>query len=534
MVPRRFYLLLNPLRQGLVGLVLLVLAGCGTTQHQGSQQDDKNKFNRSDATAVMMMGYDSIAQKHIDPIHLPDLALEAMRGLGSIEPAIAVKRQGNRIIVTGDGDELGNFPVPRAENVHEWARITLDVTDAARYWSHDLKEAESERIFEALFDGALSTLDIYSRYDGNRNASENRSKRHGFGGIGIKFNISQNRLFITDIQPDMPAELAGLKPGDEIVRIDGVPIRGFSKYVITKMIRGPIATDVRLAIRRDTDDKALLVSLKREKIYIQTVSSEVIDGILYARISGFNDNTVDSLTKAVKKARKNKKAPLKGIVLDLRGNRGGLLSQSIKIADLFLDQGEIIHTEGRHPETLQNYFAHPGDIASGLPMAVLVDGKSASAAEVLTLALQDQARAVVIGTTTFGKGSVQTIIPLPNNGEIVLTWSYLVAPSGYTYHRLGVLPSLCTSGLADTNHIKLEKLIPAVSADEWRSPPVEAQKARSKLRESCLAERRKGKIEKSIAREVINNSFLYARALGASTATAEAPDQNEEEEDGKK
>ena len=191
----------------------------------------------------------------------------------------------------------------------------------------------------------------------------------------------------------------------------------------------------------------------------------------------------------------------KGLVLDLRGNPGGLLKQSIEVADLFLTQGQIVRTHGRHPDSEQRYEAGGEDIAHGLPLVVLVDGKSASAAEIIAAALQDHGRAVVIGTSSFGKGTVQTVIRLPNDGEITLTWSRLVTPSGYVLHGLGVMPDIFTSGAAGN---------------------VRKEKQGRDLRAACPAERRRKALEIEVARRLLSDRALYGRALDLTAATSQA------------
>ncbi|MBI2979125.1 MAG: hypothetical protein HYY38_09990, partial [Rhodospirillales bacterium] len=218
---------------------------------------------------------------------------------------------------------------------------------------------------------------------------------------------------------------------------------------------------------------------------------------------------------------------MKGVILDLRGNPGGLLKQSVKVADLLLTQGQIISTRGRHADSIHYYEAGGRDLAFGMPVIVLVDGKSASAAEIVAAALQDRERAVVIGTSSFGKGSVQTVIRLPNDGEITLTWSRLYAPSGYLLHGLGVLPAICTSGVKeDARSVIRARMAQRAKTEEalnaWRLSSAFDDAKRGKLRESCPSQRRQDDLEIEMARQLLGDQALYAEALRLSAATHQA------------
>jgi len=251
------------------------------------------------------------------------------------------------------------------------------------------------------------------------------------------------------------------------------------------------------------------------------------DGVLYLKVSGFNQDTARALAEAIDKGRQEIGERMTGVVLDLRGNPGGLLKQSVKVADLLLTQGQIISTRGRHADSIHYYEAGGRDLAFGLPVIVLVDGKSASAAEIVAAALQDRDRAVVVGTASFGKGSVQTVIRLPNDGEITLTWSRLYAPSGYSLHGLGVLPAICTSGVKDDARavIRLrlaERARTAEALGAWRLSAAFDDTKRGKLRNVCPSQRRRDALEIEMARQLIVDQALYAEALNMSAATHQA------------
>jgi carboxyl-terminal processing protease len=281
-----------------------------------------------------------------------------------------------------------------------------------------------------------------------------------------------------------------------------------------------------LSVERKGESSEIIFEIERAHIFLETVSYEHHKGIVFIKISNFNQRTARHTLDKLKKARADLGDRVKGIVLDMRGNPGGILKQSIKVADLFLTQGRISETRGRHPDSLQSYDAGGRDMAYGRPVVILVDGKSASAAEVTAAALQDRGRAIIVGTSSFGKGTVQTVVSLPNEGEITLTWSRLIAPSGYILHDLGIFPMICTSGI-DGNTIDGRSVIKKALAKQIRTPTVrdawrktsylEKQKRR-KLRSLCPPERRKLKLEIRVAETMLQDKALYTHTLNLSAA----------------
>ncbi|MFQ5765369.1 MAG: S41 family peptidase, partial [Rhodospirillales bacterium] len=466
-------------------------------------------------------------EKYIHPVAVEDIAIEGMRGLGAIDPNLTVSRDGGDVTLAAAGLEVARLPTPEAGDVAGWAKLTVDVSMAAREASAGIRAADMEDLYEAVFDGVLSNLDIFSRYAGADEARRNRSKRDGFGGIGIRYRLEDGEPLIFDVIPNTPAAKAGLRKDDRITHADGQALKGLSKAEIGRRLRGPTYTRIELTIRRPGAPAPLTFAMDRAHIFATTVFETRKDGIVVLRVRSFNQDTARALAEALEKTRDVLGDDMKGLVLDLRGNPGGLLKQAVKVADLLLTQGHIISTRGRHADSIHHYEAGGRDLAFSLPVVVLVDGKSASAAEIVAAALQDRQRAVVIGTASFGKGSVQTVIRLPNDGEITLTWSRLVAPSGYMLHGLGVLPAICTSGLGNmgaeviaavlANRTKTEETLYA-----WRTPGLQDEAKRRHLRESCPSQRRRDVVEVEIARRLIEDKALYARALTLSSATHEA------------
>ncbi|MHA1597755.1 MAG: S41 family peptidase, partial [Alphaproteobacteria bacterium] len=315
-----------------------------------------------------------------------------------------------------------------------------------------------------------------------------------------------------------------------ITHIEGRAVAGMNQAEIGDKLRGAINSRLTIAITRKGVAAPLDFSVLRAHIIPDTVTYGQEDGIVFLKISSFNQRTARNVLLKLKRARRQLGDRMKGIVLDLRGNPGGLLRQSIKVADLFLTQGRISETRGRHPDSVQQYDAGGRDMAGGRPLVILVDSKSASAAEVAAAALQDRGRAVVVGTSSFGKGTVQTVLRLPNEGEITLTWSRLVAPSGYVLHELGVFPTICTSGI-EADETKAREIIDNFLAkrvrttavmEAWRKTSFQDKKQRQDLRAFCPPERRRLATDTKIAKWLIEDRTLYARTLNLSASAAAA------------
>ena len=274
-------------------------------------------------------------------------------------------------------------------------------------------DVTDETLIEGAINGMLTSLDPHSSYLNAKNFNDMKVQTRGeFGGLGIEVTMENGLVKVVSPIDDTPAAQAGLKPGDLITQIDGEPVQGMTLPEAVEKMRGPVNSDIKLTIRREGRDP-FDVKLTRANIKIQSVRSHLEgDDIGYIRITSFNEQTDVGLNNAMKKLKQQAGNKLIGVVLDLRNNPGGLLDQAVAVSDAFLDKGEIVSTRGRRADDAQRYNAQPGDIAAGLPMVVLINGGSASASEIVAGALQDHHRAVLLGTRSFGKGSVQTIIPL--------------------------------------------------------------------------------------------------------------------------
>ncbi|HTW54783.1 MAG TPA: S41 family peptidase [Stellaceae bacterium] len=316
-----------------------------------------------------------------------------------------------------------------------------DVFEKVR--SNYVDDVTDDTLIEGAINGMLTSLDPHSNYLNAKNFNDMKVQTRGeFGGLGIEVSMENGLIKVVSPIDDTPAARAGLKPGDLIIQLDGAPVQGMTLPEAVEKMRGPINSDITLRIRRAGKDP-FDVKLTRATIKIQSVRSHLEgDNIGYIRITSFNEQTDVGLENAMKNLKQQAGNKLAGIVLDLRNNPGGLLDQAVAVSDAFLDKGEIVSTRGRRADDAQRYNAHPGDITGGLPMVVLINSGSASASEIVAGALKDHHRAILMGTRSFGKGSVQTIIPLPGHGAMRLTTARYYTPSGRSIQAKGIEPDI--------------------------------------------------------------------------------------------
>src|SRR5271156_3657666 len=304
-------------------------------------------------------------------------------------------------------------------------------------------DVSDDSLVESAINGMLTSLDPHSNYLNTKNFNDMKVQTRGeFGGLGIEVSMENGLVKVVSPIDDTPAARAGLKPGDLITHLDGDPVQGMTLPEAVEKMRGPLSSEIKLTIRREGREP-FDVKLVRATIKIQSVRSHLEgDNIAYIRITTFNEQTDVVLNNAMKNLKQQAGGKLLGVVLDLRNDPGGLLDQAVAVADAFLEKGEIVSTRGRRSEDAQRYNARPGDIAAGLPVAVLINGGSAPASEIVGGALQDHHRALLRGTRSFGKGSVQTIIPLPGHGAMRLTTARYYTPSGRSIQAKGIDPDI--------------------------------------------------------------------------------------------
>ena len=317
-------------------------------------------------------------------------------------------------------------------------------------------EFNQSESMDSAINGLLQSLDPYSSYMSPKIFDEMQTETSGeFGGLGIEVSMEAGVVKVISPIDDTPASRAGLKAGDYIVKINDVQVQGKSLSEAVDLMRGPVGSGIELTVRRRGEKKALTFNIIREVIQVQSVKSEIIDeSIGYIRLTSFNDNSSDQIEKQIKKLKKNKN--LNSFILDLRNNPGGLLSQAIKISDFFLENGEIVSTKSRKKSENRKWFAKKGDITDGKTLLVLINYGSASASEIVAGALKDHKRAIIIGENSFGKGSVQSIIPLKNRGAIRLTVAKYYLPSGKSISEVGVRPDIEVNEEGDDFRIKTD------------------------------------------------------------------------------
>jgi carboxyl-terminal processing protease len=310
--------------------------------------------------------------------------------------------------------------------------------------SNYVDDVNDDNLVESAINGMLTSLDPHSNYLNSKNFNDMKVQTRGeFGGLGIEVSMENGLVKVVSPIDDTPAARAGLKPGDLITHLDGEPVQGLTLPEAVEKMRGPVNSEIKLTIRREGRDP-FDVKLVRATIKIQSVRSHLEgDNIGYVRITTFNEQTDVGLNNAMKNLKQQAGNKLIGMVLDLRNDPGGLLDQAVAVSNAFLDKGEIVSTRGRRSEDAQRYDARAGgDITHGLPVVVLINGGSASASEIVAGALQDHHRAILLGTRSFGKGSVQTIIPLPGHGAMRLTTARYYTPSGRSIQAKGIDPDI--------------------------------------------------------------------------------------------
>ena len=328
-------------------------------------------------------------------------------------------------------------------SVYEQLDLFGDIFERIR--SQYVEEVDESELIEAAINGMLTSLDPHSSYLSPKATADMRVQTRGeFGGLGIE--VTQQDGFVKVVSPidGTPADAAGIEAGDFITHVDGETVLGLTLNQAVEMMRGPVGSEIIITVVREGEDEPFDVSIIRDTIKLTAVRSRVEGSSVVLRITTFNDQTYPNLSDGIAKQVEELGGidNVNGFVLDLRNNPGGLLSQAIRVSDAFLEKGEIVSTRGRDPQDGDRYNASPDDLAEGKPIVVLINGGSASASEIVAGALQDHRRAVVVGTRSFGKGSVQTVMPLGGEGAIRLTTARYYTPSGRSIQALGVSPDI--------------------------------------------------------------------------------------------
>ncbi len=326
-------------------------------------------------------------------------------------------------------------------NTYELLNLFGEVMERAKL--NYVEEVSDKKLIESAINGMLTSLDPHSSYlDAESFNYMNEQTKGKFGGLGIEVTMDNGLVKVVSPIDDTPAAKAGIKAGDYITHINGETVVGMTLNDAVSKMRGKVGEKVKLSIRR-INSKPIELTIKRQEIKIQSVKSEIKeDSIVYIRISSFTEDVDDAVSKAIKDAKKKLKNKLLGIVIDVRNNPGGLLDQAVDVSDLFLEKGEIVSTRSRNESDTVKFMANEGDVAKGLPIVVMINEGSASASEILAGALQDHHRAIILGERSFGKGSVQTVIPLRDYGAMRLTTARYYTPSGRSIQAKGIEPDI--------------------------------------------------------------------------------------------
>ncbi|MFQ5784663.1 MAG: S41 family peptidase [Alphaproteobacteria bacterium] len=324
-----------------------------------------------------------------------------------------------------------------------------------------VEEVSDKELIESAINGMLSSLDPHSSYLNPDRFEEMQVQTKGeFGGLGIEVTMENGVVKVVSPIDDTPAFRAGIKAGDLITHLDGEQVLGLTLSEAVDRMRGPVGSDIALTVRREGEDGPIEIKITRAIIKIRSVRSRIEGDAAYVRITSFTEKTEKDVKSALGQITDELGDEMSGVILDLRNNPGGLLDQAVAVSDLFLDKGEIVSTRGRREDSVQRFNSRPGDLIHGLPIIILINGGSASASEIVAGALQDHRRALVLGTKSFGKGSVQTIIPLSGHGAIRLTTARYYTPSGRSIQAKGIEPDI------EVSQARIEKLDQKEGRDE--------------------------------------------------------------------
>ncbi len=359
-----------------------------------------------------------------------------------------------------------------------------------------VEEVSDKELIEAAIEGMLSSLDPHSGYLSPESFDEMQVQTRGeFGGLGIEVTMEEGFVKVISPIEDTPADRAGIEAGDFVTHLDGESILGLTLGEAVERMRGEVGTDITLTVLREGADEALEITVTRDVITIRSVRWHMENQVGYLRIASFTEQTEDGMIEALEGMAEAVGGTPQGVVLDLRNNPGGLLEQAVAAADIFLERGEIVSTRGRHEASSKRFNARPGDLAEGAPVVVLINGGSASASEIVAGALQDHRRAVVMGTRSFGKGSVQTIVPLPGHGAMRMTTARYYTPAGTSIQAAGIHPDIVVEE--------------ATVADQERGPFTSEADLRNRLE----GEGENGEAQASRRSERARADYQLARAL---------------------
>jgi carboxyl-terminal processing protease len=473
-------------------------------------------FNPALTAEVYAAALAFIAPRALDPVTVPQLAVWGLRGLTALDPDLIVGQSSDRLVLAMTQRAIYAVALPAVPTPQAWAATVVAMAQAAWTASPAVRHAGTQGIIQSFFDEMFNHFDPYSRYVPPGQAAEEEAGRQGSVGIGLTVAAVRGAIVVTAISPDGPAIDAGLHVGDRILSVNGQPTAGQESATVASWLAGAEGSAVHLAWRT-RDGRLRQADVTHATVPPQTVFAQRVATMLILRLVEFSRDTDAAVAAPLTQALNSRHRP-DGIVLDLRGNRGGLLGEAVTVADELLPAGVVAIEQGRDPAANRVWNTAGGELAKDVPVVVLVDGRTASAAEVLAAALADRGRAVVVGSSTFGKGLVQTLTALPDRGELFVTWSRLLAPRGWPIQGLGVMPQVCASLGIDALERQLQSLASGVqpmaaAIDRARNirarvPPAEIVAIRS----ACPAAEGR-ELDLDVAHFLIENPVAYAAAL---------------------
>ncbi len=497
-------------------LLVFLLALCSALPAQAEPFVPGQELDQPLLTAVVANALAFAVPRTLQPVTARQLALWGLSGIPALDHRLALAESAEKVELLRDGRAVAVLSAPLAEDSGGWAATIGALAEAAWDASHAVRRAGTEGVLAIFFDAMCSHLDPYSRYLPPARALSDEAWRAGTVGVGLTLARQGKGYVIATVVPGGPADTAGLRRHEPVLAIDGTPLAGLTPAQVKALLAGAEDTTVLLTLRQ-ADGSQRTVTLTRTLVPPNTVHARRLGSLLMLQITGFASDTGARLAYAIVHGLAARPPP-RGIVLDLRDNRGGLLLQAVAAADTLIPAGVVARTVGRDPAADHDFRADGADLAHGLPVVVLVNDGSASAAEILAAAIADQGRGVVVGTSTYGKGLVQTIDPLPDGGELLITWSRVLAPDGWPLEGLGVLPQVCTSlgtGALAQQLAALRRgtslLASALRRDRAARPPLSAA-AIATLRAACPpGHGKQGML--AAAQTLVDSPSAYAAAL---------------------
>jgi carboxyl-terminal processing protease len=423
-----------------IALLLLVLvAGPARAQEGG--------FDVALAARVFAAGLDFVAPRSLDLVTVAELSGWGLHGITALDPALTAGIVNGQVQLSSAQGVIYTRAAPPeslgpASGV-AWGEAVAALAEAASLASEPVRRAGTQGVIQSVFDEMFNHLDPYSRYVAPVAADEDRARRSGEAGAGLTLARDRSGIVIRTVNADGSGAAAGLRPGDRLLAVDGQPTRGQEADTVADWVAGDEGTAVELLVR-DARGRVRRVAAERAVTPPETVFASRVGDLLLLRIAFFAEDTDVRMGTELAQAVRGQR-PVRGAILDLRDNHGGLLRQAVAASELMLGGGLVVTTAGRDPQASHVWEADSPDLLAGRPIVVLVDGRSASAAEIMAAALADRGRAVVTGSATYGKGLVQAVTTLPDGGEMFVSWSRLLAPDGWPLQGLGVLPQVCTS-----------------------------------------------------------------------------------------